>query len=448
LGLQASWPAVGATPRTMVISRERSRTPRAVADSINQQDDWDSELNADAGVGLVEICRLVCLRERLRKDKDFAEADKVRVKLNGHGVHLDDKGRSWKCSTDGSSGRIPTYADLETGQDDVMLASDDASGVTGDSHHTGVSTGEAAVVFSDEDDDVTIQIKQLVASRERARANKQFEEADRLREELKGLGVDLQDKEKLWSQSGSGRRGVILGYQADGPTALEVQALVYRRERARQDGDYELGDLIRRELQLHKVNIFDKDKTFKGPNGLSGVVPSWSEVSGGAAAPAAALQAKAPPIVITARPLTVSQNDPRVSAVLAIMPELAPLFTVVPAVRGRAALHVAAPASMPARSTVPMVSANSGPVSSDAQKALQWIKTKGQGRVKDADIKWLVSLRERVRSHKDFKGADQIREAMRAVGMDVNDKDKTWSVSDGRSGPIPAWSDVEGAAVN
>lgn len=395
-----------------------------------------------SGVGLAEICRLVCLRERLRKGKEFVEADQVRQQLSEYGVSLEDKARLWTCAIDGSTGRIPSFNDLESGQDDISIA-----GTAFDDVPMLNPTLDDPMrqLVSEDDDDTTMHIKSLVSARERARATKQFEEADRLREELKQLGVELMDKEKIWTQASSSRRGVILGYQQDGPTTLEVQALVYRREKARQEGDFELGDLIRRELQVHKVMIFDKDKMWKGPNGQSGVVPTWSEVAGGAVAPpaAAAKTAASTGIIVGGRTINVSPNDPRVSAVLAIMPELAPIL------QGGAVPARAVPV-LPAQRTAPVPTSTRTTVpgqNTEAQKALQFIKTKGQGYLNDTDIQWLVSMRERARAQKDFAGADHIREAMRSIGMDVNDKDKTWTANDGRMGPIPAWSAIEGAVA-
>lgn len=395
---------------------------------------------------MAEICRLVCLRERLRKGKDFAEADQVRHQLAEHSVTLEDKARTWTCSADGSSGRIPSFNDLESGQDDMAIAMP-VSGSRGSpasrlSSSDDRSLNESSTVVAEEDDDTTVHIKQLVSSRERARANKQFDEADRLREELNDLGVELLDKEKLWTQASTGRRGVIVGYQLDGPTTHEVQSLVFRREKARQDGDYELGDLIRRELQTHKVMIFDKDKTWKGPNGQTGVVPSWSEVSGGT--PVAGAVPTMPAGIAASLPVSImlTPNDPRIHAVLAIMPELAPiLHGVAMPVRGHPSLSQPVPmlASVPARG---VVSAATAPQSAEVKKALQYVKTAKKGYLKDSEIQRLVSLREKARSQKDFGGADQIREAMRSIGLDVNDKDKTWTASDGRLGSIPTWSSI------
>merc|ERR1719215_1013702 len=134
-------------------------------------------------------------------------------------------------------------------------------------------------------------IKQLVRLREQARAEKDFAQSDKLRDDLKALGVDLYDKEKMW-RSKSGASGVIIGYRGQGgPTDVEITTLVVQREKARQSGDWGTADMIREELKQSGVDIYDKEKHWRASDGRSGPVPSWGVIQGGDSLGGGAVQA-------------------------------------------------------------------------------------------------------------------------------------------------------------
>jgi len=52
-------------------------------------------------------------------------------------------------------------------------------------------------------------IHALLIQRERARHGKDWEEADKLRETLRGSGVEVMDRDRTWLQGSTGRRGRI-----------------------------------------------------------------------------------------------------------------------------------------------------------------------------------------------------------------------------------------------
>ena len=58
--------------------------------------------------------------------------------------------------------------------------------------------------------------------------------------------------------------------------------------------------------------------------------------------------------------------------------------------------------------------------------------------VDDATIHSMLLERERARSVKDFETADQLREDLRRLGVEIYDRDRTWTVmATGRRGSIP-----------
>merc|ERR1719272_1720200 len=54
----------------------------------------------------------------------------------------------------------------------------------------------------------------------------------------------------------------------------------------------------------------------------------------------------------------------------------------------------------------------------------------------EADILYMVAQREMARMMSDWGTADRLRDTLRAAGVNVSDKDHTWTAADGRSGTI------------
>ncbi|CAE8683871.1 unnamed protein product, partial [Polarella glacialis] len=124
-------------------------------------------------------------------------------------------------------------------------------------------------------------IKYLIQLREQARAAKDYSQSDSIRDELKALGVELLDKDKLWKHKVNGLQGVIIGYSNNGGiTDTEIATLVVQREKARIAKDFALSDVIRDELKSCGCDIMDKQKVWKTSDGRSGLVPSWSMITG------------------------------------------------------------------------------------------------------------------------------------------------------------------------
>lgn len=410
LGMAA--PAIGA--------RDRSRSPHGL-DAASTQ----------------EILQLVHAREQARKAKDFRLGDTYREQLQSLGVTLFDKTSSWRHS-DGRQGKIPTWADLEAGETpETLLAAAEAreSGL----HEEG---SEA-------------HIRALVHSREQARAAKNFAESDRLRDELRAMGVELFDKEKMW-KANSGLQGCILGYKGGVATDVEVSALVAQREKARQSGDWATADLIRTELKQAGCDVDDKLKTWKTHDGRTGIVPSWtnspsSVMSGGVPSLAAPVAPSATAAVSTIQTqllqaaLVAAQNPATAARTLQVLQQAAST-----GVLSASSLLGAGPSASYGRAPVPTSRPSSAPVrpssnNPDFNTALATVRDiKATGRfASDSEIMYVISVREKLRQDKDYGAADQLRDALRSeLGVEMHEKEKRWSTTDGRQGEIPLWSNI------
>ena len=118
-----------------------------------------------------EITATLAAREAARKAKDFETADHHREALRQRGIEVFDKEKEWRSS---------------------------------DGRRRGLILAEGVPICTLNDD----EIAEMVAKREEARRAKNFETADRLREDLRKLGVEVFDREKYWRAS-NGKRGLV-----------------------------------------------------------------------------------------------------------------------------------------------------------------------------------------------------------------------------------------------
>jgi len=432
------------------------------------------ERPATSNASPAQINKLVREREKARQAGDYEAADGLRERLSSVGVTLFDKTNSWR-SADGRSGRIPTWSELE-GVDGGMLEEDAM-----------VSSGEARELTPEEE-----HIRNLVQQREQARAAKDFGRSDQIRDELKAMGVDLFDKEKMWRKK-DGLAGVIIGYSGTGPTDLEVSTLIVQREKARQSSDYSTADVIRDELKRYGIDIDDKGKVWRSSSdGRSGPVPSWAAImggdapgSGGGGGGAPAGYAGAAPHsyaggyggqqdlsaqIMSAAHAAQSVNPIAAAQVLQVLQSLAHSSGIgggggggggrayhnppPPAHSSRGGGHYAPPSPGQARAYVQHDSQAGAPRSGgggrgqrspEVDEALEFcrqLQSAGR-RATDSEIHWLVETREKARQNKDYPSSDGLRDALRsALGLELFEKEKRWSASDGREGPIPLWSNL------
>mmetsp|Transcript_27655 Transcript_27655/g.87887 ORF Transcript_27655/g.87887 Transcript_27655/m.87887 type:complete len:476 (-) Transcript_27655:384-1811(-) len=147
---------------------DRLRTWRT---SAGRSGSYSGQARASAGtLSEPEIRLLVAERERARASQDFAAADGLRVRLLRMGVEVFDAERTWRAN-DGRQGVIVTGG--------------------GEIVHCGLT-------------DTEVQVR--VQAREEARAQRDWERADCLRDELRRLGVELVDSEQKWRTT-DGRMG-------------------------------------------------------------------------------------------------------------------------------------------------------------------------------------------------------------------------------------------------
>jgi len=433
-------------------ARARSRSPRRTGD--------DSE-----------IMQYIIAREQARQKQDFAQADEYRNQLSMMNVTIQDKNRTWSCSTTGQTGRIPLWNELNASSD--PLAETATFGVVGSMPRfdAGDYVGAQESFVSDPGDAVVppgdevlrSEIQSLVFQREQARAAKNFELSDDLRLQLQARGIEVSDREKIWKNTDKSLMGIVVGFDANGVTDTEINTIVLTREKARKDGDWALSDMVRIELGRQGVKICDNSKTWASTSGRSGAIPSWDTVdasrqggSGNAtalhtrtvvAAPAAHAVAPNPQDELVKVAITLAQNPTLASQALVILraqfgAHLGGLYAPAP-VAPIARLPVAATPVMGIQRLPVATVAPSKGVTKDVQDIVDYIRSlKGQY-INDGDIAWAIEARERCRKASDYAGGDAIRQAIRET-MDIEIKEslKTWTMSDGRSGEIPRWDQL------
>ena len=131
-------------------------------------------------------------------------------------------------------------------------------------------------------DDENVRV--LVARRETARFARDFESADKLREQLARLGVTLDDQNKTW-RAADGRSGPITQVNISelhaqkaaksGAATLpdeEIDRLVKEREQARFTSDYKTADRLRDTLEKHGVHLDTKENKWQSIDGRSGPI--------------------------------------------------------------------------------------------------------------------------------------------------------------------------------
>jgi len=398
------------------MDRNRSRSPHGAGSSSYE-----------------EIVRLVMMREQARSQKDWSLADTIRDKLVASGVTLSDKTHSWK-SSDGQTGRIPTFSEIEAGHTpESFMAHQEA--------RSQMPAGDGSEAH----------IKYLIQMREQARAQKDWTQSDNLRNELKAIGVDIFDKEKMW-RSRTGASGVIIGYRgAGGPTDVEISTLVIQRERARQSSDFATSDMIRDELRAAGVEIQDREKTWRCSDGRQGAIPSWGEIIAGAGAGPTTRGTGAAPVMpqangnnlqnqVVQAALAAAQNPNTAMRTLQILQQASG-----PQVMGGGVPVKPVGRVMPTTVVAGGGGGGGGNVSAECREALEFVsQCQAAGRPPlDAEIDWLVGLREKFRASKDFNSSDTLRNAMRGtLGIQFDEKDKTWKANDGRTGAIPMWNSI------
>ena len=129
----------------------------------------------------------------------------------------------------------------------------------------------------------------MLARRMQAKMGRDFDTADRIRDELRAMGVEVYDKEKTWKAGGGGGfgggggggRGGQFGptghdYRRDddGSTRVDetkVNEMLATRLQAKMSRDFPTADAIRDQLRHMGVEVYDQERTWRaGPGGGGG----------------------------------------------------------------------------------------------------------------------------------------------------------------------------------
>lgn len=325
-----------------------------------------------------EIHQRVQQREAARSAKDFATADAVRDELRQYGVELKDKERQWMTA----GGRAGNY------QGGTIQAGHQIS-----AHN----------------------IRQLIAERERLRANMDFDGADQIRQQLLEMSVVIYDDDRIW-KSADGQQGVIVTGGADAACQLtdaQINARVQQREEARSRKDFATADTVRTGLRAAGVELLDKRKMWVTTDGRTG---PYQQISN-------ALAFSGLNMKMGAGGLNFNQ--------LSLLG--ANLGIGLNNTNALASLTGGGGGGGQNRGSGPAGRVGAQPGGSAFKNALP-----GATALSDEEITAFVNDREKKRRQDhDFQGADAIRNHLRAHGVEVWDKEKTWRANDGRSGLIP-----------
>lgn len=352
-----------------------------------------------------EILRLVALRESARQARRFSESDAIRDELRAVGIELYDKDKEWKAK-DGRKGKLFT-------------------------------AGPTECVLSD------MEIQDRINEREEARKNKDWAQADALRDELRIMGVELEDRTSTWRTSG-GRDGKYSMAPDSRPLdGSVVKKIIAERERLRSAKEFEAADELRRQLASFGVEVFDDERVWKSADGQQGVI-----ISGGHEVDCFLSESEIAARVVQREEARTAKNWAQADAIRDQLRkqgvELLDNQRQWCTTDGRHGMYASAAAKMAtagggssmSRSAATLTSSWLQPQQS-APPLLQVISQPQEPTtLSDASIIALITGREKARERHDWAGADAIRSDLRSRGVEVWDKEKVWRASDGRSGTI------------
>jgi len=282
------------------------------------------------------------------------------------------------------------------------------------------------------------QLRALVSKREQARFARDFESADRLRDQLAKLGVSVDDQSKVW-RSGDGRSGPITPVNVSelhaqkaakaGAASLsddEIGKLVRDREQARLQarytGDYKAADKLRDHLEKHGVHVDPKTSKWQSADGRSGPIGSVT-VSASHAQKATRTGAPQLPLdeiekILVQREQARARRDYKTADVLRDQLEKHGVFLDSKARGG---------------------------------EEKKWHATDGRtgailvSSLSDEEIGKILANRQAARLRHDYKSADRLRDQLNEQCVSVDDKKNRWDASDGRAGVIEPFTCVHSA---
>lgn len=248
------------------------------------------------GSDFANIEKLCIDRERARKDGDYATADNLRVRLGSLGVALEDRTHTFTTS-DGRRGSYDLHAQhaqqqfaqpqIAPGYPQLQFAQPQYGQVGYPQVQylqpaLGYAVAAPSAVRSPSIGGNSkfsgyLKVLQLAREREEMRRNRDYRGADRLRMDLKQMGVECEDAVHTFTMGG-GLRG---SYDLNADLGFEeIQYVALEREEARKNRNYALSDSLRDWLAQHGVQLDDKTHTFSLKNGSSGSydLSAWDHI--------------------------------------------------------------------------------------------------------------------------------------------------------------------------
>jgi len=383
-----------------------------------------------------EILQLVAERQAHRQARRFAESDSIRERLRSMGVELYDKEKEWR-SRDGRRGELFTACPVQCPLTDpeiheYIVQREDArtakhwqmadslrdelrrQGVELDDRsrtwrtatgRTGTYSGQAQVAATQLSD---IEIRALVAERERARTQQDFVAADALRMRLLRMGVELFDSERTWRTS-DGRQGVIVTGGTEIVQCMlndeEIRTRIAAREEARSQKDWDRADAVRDELRRLGVELWDSEQKWRATDGRRGTFGQpqqqqhqWPNLEG--------MAGMASPDVMQAAQEALHQ------------------------------IHEQYAQQYPGQQQHQQMQQMQQLQPMQHQLMPQEFHQPQEGGLTDASIQALLAGREAARAAYDFETADAIEQDLKNHGVEVFDGSNMWKALDGRQGSI------------
>ena len=283
-------------------------------------------------------------------------------------------------------------------------------------------------------------VRALVSKREQARFARDFESADRLRDQLGKLGVTLDDQSKVW-RAADGRSGPITAVNISelhaqkaakaGAAALsddEIDRLVKEREQARFTSDYKTADRLREQLEKHGVHLDTKTNKWQSADGRSGPIGPVN-ISAAHAQRAARAGARTLPVdeiekILVQREQARARRDYKTADTLRDQLEKHGVYLDAKENKWHSADGRTGPAAPTSRA--PRPAAAGGAVSA----------------LSDDEIHKILAARQAARLRHDYKSADRLRDQLNEQCVSVDDKKNRWDAADGRSGNIEPFTCV------
>lgn len=222
-------------------------------------------------VDLSAVNSLINERALARKNKDFRSADNILNQLlSRHGVIINDTDNTWKT---GTKRQVKKRKKVELPKVALVRKNGPNSNSRGNhDYKLSPDAGPNSSTLSDED------IVALIGDRRQAQRDRDFEEADDIRHQLKLAGVYVEDGLKEWRADGipfDTMRGKIRGHASTLPTSLcrsehslafdndndakIANDLLAQRTKFKSGRNYEKADSIRDRLyESYNIRIDDR----------------------------------------------------------------------------------------------------------------------------------------------------------------------------------------------